>query len=226
MQHHIEALVRVPGLKEILLIGFYQYTDDLEEFVLSMQKEFRVTVRYLQEYAPLGTAGSLYHFRDQILAGRPEHLLVLNGDVCGDFDFSEILAYHAQLSDAPHFTLACTEATRSQSVNFGCVVEDRQTHEVLHYVEKPSTFVSTLINCGVYVLHPSIFDYIRNVYESRLEERYGDSDVLRPTLASAAIRVDEAIHFETEIFGSLLAESGKLFTYIHTRFWSQIKSAG
>ena len=30
-------------------------------------------------------------------------------------------------------------------------VEDPVTHRVLHYVEKPSTFVSSLINCGVYV---------------------------------------------------------------------------
>jgi NDP-sugar pyrophosphorylase family protein len=38
-----------------------------------------------QEYAPLGTAGGIYHFRDQIRAGNPDAFFVMNGDVCADF---------------------------------------------------------------------------------------------------------------------------------------------
>ena len=50
-----------------------------------------------------------------------------------------------------------TEATRQQSVNYGCVVEDKNTHTVLHYVEKPSSYISCIINCGVYVFSSQIF---------------------------------------------------------------------
>lgn len=50
--------------------------------------------RYLQEFAPLGTGGGLYHFRDQILAGGPEAFFVLNADVCSDFPLSAMLEAH------------------------------------------------------------------------------------------------------------------------------------
>jgi mannose-1-phosphate guanylyltransferase len=32
------------------------------------------------------------------------------------------------------FTILGTEATEKQSTNYGCIVEDKITHEVLHYV--------------------------------------------------------------------------------------------
>ena len=54
-------------------------------------------------------------------------------------------------------TILGTEATRQQSVNYGCVVEDKNTHTVLHYVEKPSSYISCIINCGVYVFSSQIF---------------------------------------------------------------------
>ena len=39
--------------------------------------------------------------------------------------------------------------------NYGVVVCDDRTGRVQHFVEKPETFVSDLINAGVYVFSPS-----------------------------------------------------------------------
>ena len=59
---------------------------DLAPFVQRMSEEHpRLTVRYLQEYTSLGSAGSIYHFRDRILA-------VMNGDVCVQFPLQEFVA--------------------------------------------------------------------------------------------------------------------------------------
>lgn len=52
--------------------------------------------RYLQEFTALGTAGGLYHFRDQIRFGNPEAFFVMNGDVCADFPLEELHAFHKQ----------------------------------------------------------------------------------------------------------------------------------
>ena len=51
---------------------------------------FLFAYRYLQEYCPLGTAGGLYHFRDQILRGNPRAFFVFNSDVCCNFPFGEM----------------------------------------------------------------------------------------------------------------------------------------
>ena len=50
--------------------------------------------RYLQEFQPLGTAGGLYHFRDQISLGNPEAFVVINADISCDFPLQECLDFH------------------------------------------------------------------------------------------------------------------------------------
>ena len=65
--------------------------------------------RYLQEYQALGTAGGLYHFRDQILAGHPDYFFVMNADVCGDFPLNEMLEFHKTKPETTYCTILGTE---------------------------------------------------------------------------------------------------------------------
>nr|XP_054361977.1 mannose-1-phosphate guanyltransferase alpha isoform X3 [Mirounga angustirostris] len=172
--------------------------------------------RYLQEFVPLGTGGGLYHFRDQILAGGPEAFFVLNADVCSDFPLSAMLdAYRHQ----PHpFLLLGTTANRTQSLNYGCIVENPQTHEVLHYVEKPSTFVSDVINCGIYLFSPEALKPLRDVFQRNQQDgQLEDSSGLWPGAGT--------IRLEQDVF-SALAGQGQIYVHLTDGIWSQIKSAG
>ncbi|XP_033101892.1 mannose-1-phosphate guanyltransferase alpha-A-like isoform X2 [Anneissia japonica] len=214
--HHIEACCTVSEVKEILLIGFYQPSESLNRFIQSTQQQFKINIRYLQEYTSLGTAGGLYHFRDQILSGNPESFFVFNGDVCCDFPLSDMYNFHKNLPNGTKYTILATEATRKQSLNYGCLVENSETHEVLHYVEKPQTFVSTIINGGVYLLSPEIFEKIGQVFQSHQNEIFS-YDSFTPA--------KDCIRFEQDIF-TPLAGSGSLFVFKTQGFWSQIKSAG
>lgn len=42
--------------------------------------------------------------------------------------------------------------------------------QVLHYVEKPSTFVSDIINCGIYLFNPDIFQHIGAVFQKNQQD--------------------------------------------------------
>lgn len=42
--------------------------------------------------------------------------------------------------------------------------------QVLHYVEKPSTFVSDIINCGIYLFTPEIFQHIGAVFQKNQQD--------------------------------------------------------
>ena len=46
-----------------------------------------------------------------------------------------------------------------------------KTNEVVHYVEKPSSFVSNHINAGVYLLSCDVFDDISMIFKERYAER-------------------------------------------------------
>ena len=164
VQHHIESLVTIPNLNEILLLGFYP-APEMADFLREMNDMYRVNLRYLQEYQPLGTAGGLHHFRDQIKAGNPDAVFVINGDVCADFPLNEMLDFHNQTK--PTLTLMTTEATRQQSLGYGCVVVDKNTHLMRHYVEKPSTYISSLVSCGVYIFTQDIFNHLKVAFENR-----------------------------------------------------------
>lgn len=165
IQHHIEACARIPELREILIIGSYPISE-LQQFVLEMNSLMsgELVVRYLQEFTPLGTAGGIYHFRDQIRSGGPKYFFVMNGDICADFPLKELVDFHE--SKKSLLTIMATEAIRQQSSNYGCMVLDKGG-KVAHYVEKPSTFVSTLINCGVYVASLELFQTMNDVFHER-----------------------------------------------------------
>lgn len=213
VQHHIEALASVPGLREILLIGYFP-TNQMTQFISEMATTYKIRIRYLQEYTALGTAGGIYHFRDQIRAGSADAFFLVNGDVCGDFPLQEMLQFHqSRPGKAPLVTLLGTEATRQQSCMYGCIVEDKESHEVLHYVEKPSTFVSNLINCGVYICSPDIFQLLQQLHNAR-QDFYNEE-----------CENSEAIQLEVDVLKPL-AGSGRAFVYTTDRWWSQIKTAG
>ncbi|KAG8429384.1 hypothetical protein GDO86_020315 [Hymenochirus boettgeri] len=217
VQHHIEACSKVPNLKEILLIGFYQPNEALSSFLVKAQQEFKVAIRYLQEYSALGTGGGIYHFRDQILAGGPQAFFVMNADVCCEFPLLSMLDFHKQHGD-PHANIILgTTANRKQSLNYGCIVANGETQEVLHYVEKPGTFVSDIINCGIYLFSPSIFQHIAAVFQRNQQELQHEEN-------SSWQRM-EVICLEQDVFTSL-ASRGNLYVYKTEGFWSQIKSAG
>ena len=65
-------------------------------------------------------------------------------------------------------TMLVAEVTRAESLNYGVAVVDERTRQVLHFVEKPSTFVASTISCGVYLFSPAIFEQIKGVYEHHL----------------------------------------------------------
>jgi mannose-1-phosphate guanylyltransferase len=128
--------------------------------------------RYLREYQALGTAGGLYLFRDAILKGDPKTIIVMHSDVCCSFPLEDMLNMHIEqeaigtmlgtkVSLQPVWLIY--QISPEAACNYGCIVSDPETHEVLHYVEKPSSYISSTINCGVYLFDTSLFAFIREV---------------------------------------------------------------
>lgn len=211
--HHVEALAKVKGLKHILLLGFYP-PQLLQQFIDQMSQQYpEVSFRYLQEYQPLGTAGGLYHFRDQIRAGNPDAIFVMNGDVCSDFPLEEMMRSHTHSKAT--LTIMTTEATRQQSLNYGCVVEDRSTHTMRHYVEKPSTYISSLVNTGVYIVTQDIFNNLKAAFE----KKQAAVDYSHQTACE-----NEVLWFERDILPQM-AGSDDVHVYQTANWWSPVKTA-
>ncbi|XP_063991012.1 mannose-1-phosphate guanyltransferase alpha [Diachasmimorpha longicaudata] len=216
IQHHIEACVKLKNLTEILIIGSYN-ASELQNFVQQMMDSYGISIRYLQEFTALGTAGGMYHFRDQIRAGGPEAFFIMNGDVCADFPLEDMVDMHTNNSAV--LSVMATEATRQQSLNYGCIVTSKEDcRQVVHYVEKPSTFVSTLINCGVYLASLDIFQFMADVFYARHKQD-------KSMQVNGNGRDPAYISLEQDLL-TRLSETGKLSALQTSNWWSQVKTAG
>lgn len=224
IQHHLERLSSVPRLREVLLLGFYEAAE-LGSFLAEMGEAFpQLSIRYLEEPSFLDTGGGLLRFRHQILGGGPEGIFLINGDVCGDLPLADMLDFTKAKPEAM-ITALVTEATREQSLNYGSLVLDPQSQEVMHYVEKPKTFISTTINTGVYFLRAPFLKRLEDVAREKLRgsPKPGRSQVAAVDDSKAIPTV--SVSLERDVFPSL-ASSSTFFAFRTERWWSQLKSAG
>ncbi|XP_027358351.1 mannose-1-phosphate guanyltransferase alpha-like isoform X2 [Abrus precatorius] len=224
MVHHpISACKRIPNLAQIYLIGFYEERE-FALYVSSISNELKLPVRYLKEDKPHGSAGGLYYYRDIIMEDNPSHIFLLNCDVCCSFPLPSMLDAHKRYGGIG--TLLVIKVSAESANQFGELVADSTTNELLHYTEKPETFVSDLINCGVYIFTPDIFTAIQDVSmnrEGRANLRHVSSfEALQSatrTIPTDFVRLDQDIL-------SPLAGKKQLYTYETMDFWEQIKTPG
>ncbi|ETN39386.1 uncharacterized protein HMPREF1541_05609 [Cyphellophora europaea CBS 101466] len=228
--HCLKAIEKVEGIKEVIMIGYYDESV-FRDFIKDSSREFsQFKITYLREYQALGTAGGLYHFRDAILKGKPERFFVLNSDVCCSFPLEQMLQLFEE-KDAEAVILG-TRVSNDAATNFGCIVSDAHTKRVLHYVEKPESKISNLINCGVYLFATeTIFPSIRTAIKRKTERPRMISYPSSENLESSFIADDdedkknEVLRLEQDILSDL-ADSNRFFVHETKDFWRQIKTAG
>jgi dTDP-glucose pyrophosphorylase len=102
-----------------------------------------VSIDYLAERKPLGTAGAL----SLLKAGEKEPLLVMNGDLLTKVDFAALLRFHAE---EKCLATLCVREYEFQ-VPFGVVSMDG--HSLGGIVEKPVQ--RCFVSAGIYVVEPS-----------------------------------------------------------------------
>jgi len=209
VEHQIEACSKIESLNEILLIGFFQPSELLTRFIHEMRDKYQMNIRYLQEYTMLGTGGSIYHFRDIIQNGRPEAFFVIFSDIFCDYPLQQMIKSRKKWMK---YMVMSVEVDREQTKNYG-VMGINDDGEVVHYTEKPSSFVSADINAGVYLLDKSVFEDIGDVFNRRYENELANFDKV------GYISLEDDIYHE-------ICGQGKMFAYKHNDFWMSIKSAG
>jgi len=139
---------------------------------------------------PLGTGGPIKNA--ERLIGHKEPFLVLNGDILTNIDYAELLKGHRANKEATA-TIALYRV--GDPSRYG-VAELAKKNRVMRFVEKPppEKVLSNLINAGIYVLEPEIFDYIPS---------------------------GRTFSIEREVFPKL-ADEGKLYGYNFEGLWIDI----
>jgi NDP-sugar pyrophosphorylase family protein len=116
----------------------------------------RIRIQYSYESKPLGTGGPI-KLAQQLLGSRSS-FLAMNGDVLFEGDLSKMLSQHKKKKPVATIALHAAADVR----RFGLINIDDEMR-VSSFLEKPSGEgpISGLINAGIYLLSPEIFEYIR-----------------------------------------------------------------
>ncbi len=172
VMEHILDLLRRHGITEV--IATLHYLADEVESYFGDGSAFGVSLRYVVEDTPLGTAGAVRLAAD--LIGN-ESFLVISGDALTDLDLTALIADHARTGAAATITLQRT----TNPLEFGVVITD-ETNRITRFVEKPSwgEIFSDTINTGIYVLEPDVlammvkgkaYDFSRDIFPQMLHEQ-------------------------------------------------------
>jgi len=148
---HVIELLAAHGVTDIIVT--VAYLGNAIRNYLGDGSEFGVSVRYLQEETPLGTAGAVAHAR-HLVRGT---FLVLSGDVLTDINLGEAIQFHQHRNAKATMVLTAVDAP----TEFGIVATDA-TGRVEQLIEKPTwgeVFTDT-VNTGIYVLEPEVLDTI------------------------------------------------------------------
>jgi NDP-mannose synthase len=108
----------------------------------------QMTLHYIDEEEPTGTAGSL-----AFVQNLEETFLVMNGDVLTDLDFDELVAFHRRQGA----TLSIATHQRQVKIDLG-VIDIENNHRVVGYREKPQ--YSYDVSMGIYVYEPRVLKHI------------------------------------------------------------------
>jgi dTDP-glucose pyrophosphorylase len=109
---------------------------------------FGVSISYVEEAEPLGTAGALRLLKEVV----ETPMLVMNGDILTRVNFADLLRFHQENNAVA--TMCVREFY--QQVPFGVV--QLSGAEILGIEEKPAS--RFFINSGIYVLEPCVMHYI------------------------------------------------------------------
>lgn len=150
-------------------------------------------ISYSKEKKPMRTGGAIKYAEE--LIGYEEPFLVLNGDIFTTIDYTALLKKHEENN-----AVATIAVYRVEDPSRYGTVKLTEENRVTQFIEKApqGKAPSSLINAGIYVLDPKIFNYIPSG---------------RP------------VSIEHEVFPKL-AKEGKLFGYEFKEIWIDIGKSG
>lgn len=136
------------GITEVIISVGYQ--GELIKAFCADGARFDLSIKYVDEEEPLGTAGPLSLMRDCFDDG--EEFILMNGDIFTQLNFSSMIDYHRKGG----YCITIGYRTYEHTLPFG--VLELEGGKLWGIVEKPSTAFN--VSAGIYVLDASVIEIV------------------------------------------------------------------
>ena len=190
IMEHIVLLLKEHGVMDIVVTLHY-LADEIQGY-FGDGSEWGVNMYYSVEDTPLGTAGSVKQAEELL---KDDTFLIISGDALTDINIDKAIAFHLEKQSLATIVLAHVP----NPLEFGVVITD-DSGSVRRFLEKPSwgEVFSDTVNTGMYILEPSIFDYME---------------------------MGKSYDWSQDIFPQILAEGKPLFGYVMDGdYWCDVGS--
>jgi mannose-1-phosphate guanylyltransferase len=179
-------LMKSGGIDDVILSLSYQ-PRKIED-LLKDGTDYGVRIRYAVEAAPLGTGGAFKNAEAQI----DSSTVVFNGDVLTGLDLSAVIAAHKERGAVATIVLTPVDNPSAYGL-----VETSSDGWIQRFIEKPGPdeITCNTINAGVYVLEPSVLQYMPK---------------------------GEPYSFERGLFPTLLERGEPVLAFVLDRYWIDI----
>src|SRR3954451_25191682 len=170
LHYQLDLLKRVPEIDEVILSLNYQ-PRRIEE-IFGDGSATGLSIRYVVEPAPLGTAGAVRYAGESL----HESVVVFNGDVLTEVDLAAVIRLHRERKAKATIVLTPVENPSAYGL-----VETDPSGNIRRFLEKPKPdeITTNNINAGIYVLEPDTFDRIPSDVAWSVERSYFPSLIER-----------------------------------------------
>lgn len=153
------------GFDEIYIAT--NYKAEMIESYLGDGSKYGVTLTYSKETKPLGTCGPIALLKNNLT----EPFLVMNGDIITELNYKEF--YDFGINSTSKLSVCTKELV--QPFDFGNVIV--KENKIVEIKEKPE--LTFLIIAGIYLMKPSIFEFIP------LNQYFGMDELMQKLLSSS-----------------------------------------
>jgi len=161
LEYQIESLVRSGITKITLVVGH------LKEVVIKHfgdGQKFNVSIDYIEENEPLGTAGALYYLKNV-----SDDFVLLFGDLILDIDFVRFMQFHKE-----HKALITLYGHPNSHPFDSDVIQIDKNNRVLGFLSKKmprEAYYHNFVNAGVYCISPKALEGIETPEKIDLEKK-------------------------------------------------------
>lgn len=154
MQHILE-LLKKHNITEVITNTHYLAESITEHFKYRSIDGLNLEIKHEETLS--GTAGGVK--KCEWFLNQKETFIVMSGDSLTDVDLENLIKKHKKSGAIA--TMALKKVPKEEVVHMGVVVTD-ETGKILEFQEKPSLeeAKSDMVNTGIYVFEPEIFNYI------------------------------------------------------------------
>ncbi|RCV51762.1 mannose-1-phosphate guanyltransferase [Marinitenerispora sediminis] len=150
IMEHVLRLLKRHGFDDTVVT--VQFLATLIRNYFGDGEELGMSLRYVAEEVPLGTAGSVKNAEEHL---RGEPFIVISGDALTDIDLTDMVRFHRE--NGAMVTIGLKRV--ANPLEFGIIIVDEQGR-IQRFLEKPTwgQVFSDTVNTGIYIMEPEVLD--------------------------------------------------------------------